>query len=212
MYDVIYIDAHGSETPLAQHVDDRKEATDVARQMGLEPVLEMDGGFAAWTEAGFPGGFKTTLKVIPTFPTMVAGAQVGAAPFRAPCRPEVLGGVSPNTQKRYRAVRDKHVQFCQRQGIRTWAEVDDHPDGICLDAEGAVWYGDVGNRRCVRVREGGEILQVVDLDRGCFACVLGGPDRRTLFMVTNEWGEEATSDAAGQVLQLPAPAPGAGWP
>jgi sugar lactone lactonase YvrE len=97
-------------------------------------------------------------------------------------------------------------------GRRTWAAVDDHPDGICLDAEGAVWYGDVGNRRCVRVREGGEILQVVDLDRGCFACVLGGPDRRTLFMVTNEWGEEATSDAAGQVLQLPAPAPGAGWP
>ena len=38
-------------------------------------------------------------------------------------------------------------------GRRTWAEVADHPDGICLDAEGAVWYADVGNQRCVRVRE-----------------------------------------------------------
>jgi sugar lactone lactonase YvrE len=56
------------------------------------------------------------------------------------------------------------------------------PDGICLDAEGAIWYADVSNRRCVRVREGGEVLQTIDLD--CFACMLGGADRRTLFMVT----------------------------
>ena len=45
-------------------------------------------------------------------------------------------------------------------GRRTWADLgDDHPDGICLDAEGAVWYADVGNKRCVRVREGGEVLR-----------------------------------------------------
>ena len=54
------------------------------------------------------------------------------------------------------------------------------PDSICLDGEGAVWYADVPNKRCVRVREGGEVLQVIVLDRGCFACALGGPDRRTL--------------------------------
>jgi len=47
------------------------------------------------------------------------------------------------------------------------------PDSICLDAEGAVWYGDVPNKRCVRVCEGGEVLQTIDLDRGCFACMLG---------------------------------------
>jgi sugar lactone lactonase YvrE len=98
---------------------------------------------------------------------------------------------------------------------RLWAAVDDHPDGICLDDEGAIWYGDVGNKRCVRVREGGEVLQAIDLDRGCFACMLGGPDRRTLFLVANEWGGPGTSAAAsraGQVLTAEAPAQGAGWP
>jgi sugar lactone lactonase YvrE len=95
---------------------------------------------------------------------------------------------------------------------RTWAEVDDHRDGICLDAEGAVWYGDVGNKRCVRVREGGEVLQVIDLDRGCFACVLGGPERRTLFMTVNEWGGAEEGPRMGQVVSAEAPAPGSGWP
>jgi sugar lactone lactonase YvrE len=98
---------------------------------------------------------------------------------------------------------------------RTWAEVDDYPDGICLDADGAIWYGDVGSKRCVRVREGGEVLQVIDLDRGCFACVLGGPDRRTLFMTVNEWSGADNMGGGrrmGQVLTAEAPARGIGWP
>ena len=99
---------------------------------------------------------------------------------------------------------------------RVWADLGDGvPDGICLDAEGAVWYGDVPNKRCVRVREGGEVLQTVELDRGCFACMLGGMDRRTLFMVAREWRGSAsmTDDArTGRVLTVEAPAPGAGWP
>jgi sugar lactone lactonase YvrE len=99
---------------------------------------------------------------------------------------------------------------------RVWADLGDGvPDGICLDAEGAVWYGDVPNRRCVRVREGGEVLQAIDLDRGCFACMLGGADKRTLFMMAAEWrGPGNMTDGArtGQVLIAEAPAPGAGWP
>src|SRR5262249_16076013 len=99
---------------------------------------------------------------------------------------------------------------------RVWADLRDGvPAGICLDAEGAVWYGDVPNKRCVRVREGGEVLQTVELDRGCFACMLGGVDRRTLFMVAREWRGSAsmTDDArTGRVLTVEAPAPGAGWP
>jgi sugar lactone lactonase YvrE len=89
------------------------------------------------------------------------------------------------------------------------------PDGICLDAEGAVWYADVPNKCCTRVREGGEVLQRIDLDRGCFACMLGGPDGTTLFLLAAEWrGPEHLGDGAraGQVLTTQAPAPAAGWP
>jgi sugar lactone lactonase YvrE len=99
---------------------------------------------------------------------------------------------------------------------RVWAGTgDDHPDGICIDAQGAVWYGDVANRRCARVREGGEVLEVVELDRGCFACMLGGDDGHDLFMVTREWrGMEAIdpSERTGQVVVARAPARHAGWP
>lgn len=99
---------------------------------------------------------------------------------------------------------------------RVWADLDDGvPDGICIDAENAVWYGDVPNQRCVRVREGGEILQTIELDRGCFACMLGGADKRTLFMMAAEWaGTASMADGrrTGQVLTAEAPAPGVGWP
>ncbi len=100
---------------------------------------------------------------------------------------------------------------------RVWADLDGgFPDGICLDAESAVWYGDVPNKRCVRVREGGEVLQTIDLDRGCFACTLGGVDRRTLFLMAAEFAGAASmaGDAprTGQVLTVEAPARGVGWP
>jgi sugar lactone lactonase YvrE len=99
---------------------------------------------------------------------------------------------------------------------RVWADLGDGvPDGICLDAEGAVWYGDVPNKRCVRVREGGEVLQTIELEGGCFACMLGGVDRKTLFMVSQEWGGTVSSgdeERTGRLLTVPAPAAGAGWP
>jgi sugar lactone lactonase YvrE len=101
---------------------------------------------------------------------------------------------------------------------RVWADLKQGaPDGICIDAEGAVWYADVPNKQCVRVREGGEVLQTVQLDRGCFACMLGGAGGRTLFMIAAEWrGMEKIAEVAqartGLVLTMSAPASHAGWP
>jgi sugar lactone lactonase YvrE len=99
---------------------------------------------------------------------------------------------------------------------RVWADLGDGvPDGICLDADGAAWYADVPNKRCVRVREGGEVLQTVELKLGCFACMLGGADGKTLFMVVREWrGIASAADTArtGQVLAIDVVEQHVGWP
>jgi sugar lactone lactonase YvrE len=97
------------------------------------------------------------------------------------------------------------------------------PDGICLDAEGAVWTG-TADSSIVRVAEGGKILQRAELpeNRAPFALMLGGPDRRTLFILTAEWrpaeGHVANLDRlangprTGEILTLPVSVPGAGRP
>jgi sugar lactone lactonase YvrE len=99
---------------------------------------------------------------------------------------------------------------------RVWADLHGGvPDGICLDAANAIWYGDVPNQRCVRVREGGEVLQTIELDRGCFACMLGGVNKRTLFMMAAVWDPANMMGGGartGQVLTIEAPAAGVGWP
>jgi sugar lactone lactonase YvrE len=100
-------------------------------------------------------------------------------------------------------------------GRRVFADLEDAPDGICVDAEGAVWYATVPGRRCVRVADGGAVLETVELDRGGFACVLGGPDRRTLFVTAAEWRPdlpELVPAGSGQVCAAPVTVPGAGWP
>lgn len=102
-------------------------------------------------------------------------------------------------------------------GRRVWADLGEAaPDGICVDAENAVWYADVPNRRCVRVAEGGTVLQTVDLDRGAFSCTLGGPDRTTLFITAAEWrgmtDPDMVTPGSGQVLSVEVDVPGAGWP
>jgi sugar lactone lactonase YvrE len=106
---------------------------------------------------------------------------------------------------------------------RVWAD-GVGPDGICVDAEGAIWTG-VGpfdSSQVGRVREGGEVLEHVELDMPCFACMLGGEDGRTLFMLTADWrmnesfedniARLTTGPRTGRLLTAPAPAPGIGWP
>lgn len=102
-------------------------------------------------------------------------------------------------------------------GRRVWADLGEGtPDGICVDAEGAVWYADVPHKQCVRVAEGGRVLRTVQADRGCFAAVLGGPDGTTLFVTAAEWqsmtGPELVAPGSGRLLCLEVEIPGAGWP
>jgi sugar lactone lactonase YvrE len=100
---------------------------------------------------------------------------------------------------------------------RTWAD-DVGPDGITMDAEGAIWCSSAAMAKdCARVLEGGEITHRIELDHDCFACMLGGPDRRTLFMLTAEWlgpdkVDEALARRTGRVLTTRVDVPGVGWP
>jgi sugar lactone lactonase YvrE len=106
---------------------------------------------------------------------------------------------------------------------RVWAD-GVGPDGICMDAEGAIWtgVGQFGENLVGRVREGGEVLERVQLDLPCFACMLGGEDGKTLFMLAADWRiSDSPADniarltggpRTGLLLTAPAPAPGVGWP
>ena len=106
---------------------------------------------------------------------------------------------------------------------RVWVDAVG-PDGICMDAEGAIWtdVGQFGDNLVGRVREGGEVLERVQLDGPCFACMLGGEDGKTLFMLEADWRiSDSPADniarltggpRTGRLLTAPAPAPGVGWP
>ena len=94
---------------------------------------------------------------------------------------------------------------------RVWAKLDGGPDGITMDSEGAVWSS--AYEKAIRVREGGEVLETIPLDRFCFATMLGGDDGRTLFMVCNEWkGTTTNLERTGRIYWRRAEAPRAGWP
>lgn len=99
---------------------------------------------------------------------------------------------------------------------RVWAEIGPRvPDGICLDADGAIWVANPIAPECVRYAEGGEVLEVIETDgQPCFACMLGGADGRTLFMLTatSSDHEAAAAKRTGRVLTARVDSPGAGRP
>lgn len=81
----------------------------------------------------------------------------------------------------------------QLSGRRVFATLKgSSPDGICLDAEGAVWVADASTKACLRVREGGEITDRVATRQNCYACALGGESGRTLFLCTAEGFDRAS--------------------
>jgi sugar lactone lactonase YvrE len=98
---------------------------------------------------------------------------------------------------------------------RIWADLGTRaPDGICLDASGAIWVADAAAPQCVRVAEGGKVLDVIDTDHHCYACMLGGPDGTTLFMLTAEASHpDATTTSRGaRILISQVTSPHAGRP
>lgn len=98
---------------------------------------------------------------------------------------------------------------------RVWAPLGRRvPDGICLDADGAIWVANPVADECFRVREGGEVVDVIETDQRCFACMLGGPERRTLFMLTAQHsiGADASRTRTGNILVADVDVPGAGLP
>jgi sugar lactone lactonase YvrE len=100
-------------------------------------------------------------------------------------------------------------------GRRVWAELDwCAPDGICLDADGRVWVANAINSECLLVAAGGEIVDRVTTTQTCFACMLGGDDRRTLYVMTAPSSTESvvSQSRSGLIESVRVAVPGAGLP
>lgn len=91
---------------------------------------------------------------------------------------------------------------------RVWANLKSlNPDGICLDVEGGVWLAAPGSGKVVRVLEGGQITHIVKVENNAYACMLGGSDRKTLFVATSKHTRDA-----GRIEFVEVDIPGAGLP
>ncbi len=99
---------------------------------------------------------------------------------------------------------------------RLWAQLDHCTvDGMCLDADGAIWVACPFTGTCRRILEGGECTDIVrGTHPGAFACMLGGPDRRTLFVCTapTHVPVETVVARQGRIEIVTVDVPGAGWP
>ena len=99
----------------------------------------------------------------------------------------------------------------RRPWASTWPRV---PDGITLDAEGGIWFANPGAPECVRMAQGGEVLDTIDTGQPCYSCMLGGTDGRTLFMLTAATSDahQAVATPTGKLLTAGVGIPHAGRP
>ena len=98
---------------------------------------------------------------------------------------------------------------------RVWADTRPRvPDGIALDADGAIWIANPVAPECALIAEGGDVLDVIETGDPCYACMLGGDDGRSLFMLTakSSIAHEAAAAATGKILVATVDAAHAGWP
>ena len=98
---------------------------------------------------------------------------------------------------------------------RVWADLGaNFPDGICLDAEGAIWVADPRLKETIRVREGGMVTHRISTgELGSYACMLGGDDRKTLYICTAPGsGPSAAEARSGRVEYCRVDVPGSGLP
>jgi len=100
---------------------------------------------------------------------------------------------------------------------RIWAQLEKGvtPDGICLDAEGAIWVASPGSTQVLRVREGGEVIHRVRVATMPVACMLGGPDRCTLFVLVGASATDPDKSRAmmnGRIEIVRVDVPGVGLP
>jgi sugar lactone lactonase YvrE len=98
---------------------------------------------------------------------------------------------------------------------RVWAPLEmAATDGMCLDAEGQIWFANALTHQCVRVAEGGEVTGTVHCSQRAFACMLGGDDRRTLFVMTAGSSDrfEIAERTEGRIEAVRVDVAGAGTP
>jgi sugar lactone lactonase YvrE len=98
---------------------------------------------------------------------------------------------------------------------RTWAPLEmAATDGMCLDADGQIWFANALARQCVRVAEGGEVTATVDCVQRAFACMLGGEDRKTLFIMTSSSSDrfDIAEKTQGSIEVVRVDVAGAGTP
>ncbi|MHA1727363.1 MAG: SMP-30/gluconolactonase/LRE family protein [Promethearchaeota archaeon] len=92
-----------------------------------------------------------------------------------------------------------------------WAELTNFsPDGICYDVEGAIWAANPSNSEVIRILEGGKITDRIKVSTNAYACMLGGKDRKTLFICTTSFFEGKQS--SGRIETFEVDVPGAGYP